>query len=65
MTRRSYWKKAAEPVETIRRWVAPLIFTTGDEDKDARDPRHLHPNGTYAPPGPTVQIRDFDDWPAA
>jgi hypothetical protein len=43
----------------------PSLFRRGDpaDDRDARDPRQLLPNGTWAPRGNVTQVRDLEDWP--
>jgi hypothetical protein len=68
--RKGTWPKI-EPAEQVKRAaeavlaVMPHPFGRGDpaDDRDARDPRRPLPNGTWAPRGPTIQIRDLDDWP--
>jgi hypothetical protein len=51
--------------EAVKRAVDRVVsaIVSRGEDPDARDPRRPLPNGTWAPPGPTIQIRDLDDWP--
>jgi hypothetical protein len=62
---KSYWRKAVEPVEQVKRWVAPLVSFTGGDDEPpvGRQTRFTvrdedgNERTVYAPPG---QIRR---WP--
>jgi hypothetical protein len=59
MTRKSYWKKAAEPVEAAQRFLAPLVAFVGrGEDEPPARPHvfkivdeHGDVREVFAPPG--------------
>lgn len=61
--RKGTWPKALEAgAVQAKRLVEPFfMFLDRDVDKDARDPRRPLPNGTWAPPGPMIQVRDLDE----
>jgi hypothetical protein len=63
----TYWKRkpleaAEQRAEQSIALPPAVLFVGRDEDEDARDPRSTLPNGTWAPRGPTVRVRDLDEW---